>query len=180
MIFGGWVLYGFIYQIGLVHIVPYATDLGLTAVVASTLLTVIGIIGIFSRIGQGIAGDRFGNRQTVLVSYILMGLGYAGLTVSQTTGMIYAFAVIYGSLYGAGILLIPLVAEYFGYKNLGMISGALIFSNSIGGALGPLLAGGIFDATGSYQWAFALCAAGGVAAGVIIWLVKPVSGLRKE
>jgi len=34
MIFFAWLLYGFFYQIGAVHIIPYATDLGMSALAA--------------------------------------------------------------------------------------------------------------------------------------------------
>jgi len=39
-----WFCYGFFYQVGLVHIVPYATDIGLSATAAAFILTVIGLV----------------------------------------------------------------------------------------------------------------------------------------
>jgi MFS family permease len=172
MIFAAWILYGFFYQIGIVHIVPYATDLGMSAVAAATILTTIGLVGVLGRISLGFISDRLGNWYTVFTSYALMGLAYIGLAVSHSVWMLYLFAVIFGFLFGIGILLIPIVAEYFGFKELGVISGIIVFSNSMGGAIGPPLAGGIFDATGSYHLAFLSCAATGLAAGLIIWLLK--------
>jgi MFS family permease len=174
MIFMAWICYGYFFQIGVVHLVPYATDLGMTAVAAAAVLSIIGIIGTAGRIGLGFIGDKFGNRRTLYISYALIGLSFLGLAVSHTVGMLYVFAVIFGALFGVGILLVPIIAEYFGFKGLGLISGLVVFSNSFGGAIGPPVAGGIFDASGSYTIAFISCAVIGVAAGVFIWLLKPV------
>ena len=52
-----------------------------------------------------------------------------------------------------------MVAELFGLASHGAILGFLSFGFVTGGALGPWLAGTIFDTAGSYQLAFAMCAA---------------------
>lgn len=174
MIFTAWIFYGFFFQIGVVHIVPFGTDQGMTAVSAATVLSIIGIIGTVGRVALGFIGDRLGNRNTVFISYGIMGASYIGLSFIHSPGMLYSFAVIFGFLFGIGILLIPMVAEYFGFRGLGLISGTIIFSNSLGGAIGPPVAGAIFDATGSYEIAFLACAVTGLAACIIIWLLKPV------
>jgi len=175
MIVVAWIFYGFFYQSAVVHIVPYATDLGLSAVTAATVLSTIGIIGTFGRVAIGFIGDKLGNSRTVAISYTLMGLGLLGLAFWHTTGMLYIFAVIFGFLYGIGVLLIPLVTEYFGFKALGIISGVLVFSNNLGGAGGPPFTGAIFDSTGSYFSAFLICGILGLAAGFIIFLLKPLA-----
>ncbi len=174
MIFAAWICYGYFFQIGVVHLVPYATDLGMTAVAAAAVLTIIGIIGTAGRVVLGFIGDKLGNRRTLYISYTLIGLSFLGLAFSHTVGMLYIFAVIFGALFGVGVLLVPIIAEYFGFSGLGLISGVVVFSNSFGGAIGPPVAGGIFDTTGSYTIAFFSCAIIGVAAGVFIWLLKPV------
>lgn len=172
MFFVGWVCYGFFYQVGLVHIVPYATDIGLSATAAAAVLTVIGLVGTPARVGLGISGDRFTNRFTLMTSFAVMALVYAGLTASSSVAMLYVFAVIFGALNGVGILLAPIIAEYFGYKSLGAIVGAIIFANNLGSAISPTLAGEIFDTTGSYRLAFLSCALLGALAAFILWRLK--------
>ena len=72
--------------------------------------------------------------------------------------MFYTFALVIGIAIGGMDSLHPLVpAELFGLGSLGMIYGSVIFSNHIGGAIGPFLAGSIFDITGSYRLAFLIC-----------------------
>ena len=173
MFFVAWFFYGAFSQAGMIHIVPYATDLGMPAVTAATLLTTIGIVGTFGRIGLGFMADKFGNTKTIYISFILIAVVFIGLVVSNSIGMMYVYSVIFGLLSGCGILLGSTVAEYFGLKGLGSISGAIILSYSIGGAVGPYLAGNIFDTTGSYQLAFLGCGITGLVAALFLWRLKP-------
>jgi MFS family permease len=177
-----WILYGFFFQVGLVHIVPYATDLKLTAVVAASVLTIIGIVGGFGRISLGFISDRLGNKTTILYSFFIIGVAFLCLSFSSTIWMLYVFAVIFGALCGVGLLLISIIAEYFGFKDLGAISGVVVFANNLGGAISPPLAGAIFDSSGSYQMAFLLCGLFGIISGALMVMLKPltkrVSNLR--
>jgi len=48
----------------------------------------------------------------------------------------------------------PIVAEFFGLNAHGVLFGIVAFSGTIGGAIGPILAGYIFDVTAGYGLAF--------------------------
>ena len=172
VMFLAWVFYGFGFQTGQVHIVPYATDLGMTPMAASTVLVVIGLVGVFGRISVGFISDRLGNKRTFLIGFSFLTLSFVGLTVSDSIWMLYGFAVIFGAFSGIGILLSATAAEYFGYKDLGTISGAIVFANCLGGAIGPTLAGGIYDITNSYYLAFLGCAILGLATALLLWSLK--------
>jgi OFA family oxalate/formate antiporter-like MFS transporter len=175
MIIFTWIFYGVFFQVAVIHVVPYGIDLGMSAMAASTILVVIGFTGVAGRISMGFSGDKFGNRTTMIISFGLLGLAFLGLTFSRTVWMLYIFAVFYGCFSGIGILVTAFMAERFGLKALGMITGAVVSANSLGGAIGPTLAGSIFDFTGSYHVAFLVCGIMGVAACVLIWLLKPVN-----
>jgi MFS family permease len=178
MIFFAWLLYGFFYQIGAVHIIPYATDLGMSALAAAALLTIIGLIGIIGRAGLGFIGDKLHNNVTLAIGFILVAVVFFAITISGTVQMLYIYAVMYGLFSGVGLLLASINAEHFGLQSLGAITGAIIFGNNIGGALGPFLAGYIYDTNGNYRLAFLLCGVAGIAAGIVIWLVKPAAKQR--
>lgn len=172
MIGAAFLLYGYFYEVAIVHIVPYATDLGMAAVAAATILTVIGVTGTIGRLTLGFIGEKRGNVNTALISCILMGLSFLILIFSHQTETLFAFALIFGYLTAIGLLLVPILADYFGLKSLGVISGAVFCLSNIGAAIGPPAAGGIFDITGGYQLAFISCTIAGLVAGLIIWLVK--------
>ena len=51
--------------------------------------------------------------------------------------------------------------ELFGVQNLGAILGIFFTASGISAVVGPLLAGLIVDATGSYEWGIAFALAAG-------------------
>jgi len=175
MIWSAWLFYGIFYHVAVVHIVPYATDLGMQAVAASAILTIIGITGVGGRISLGFFSDRFGNKIIIVISFALLAAGYLGLLITGKIWMLYIFAAVYGVFSGIGIIAATLMAEYFGMKSLGIITGAIVFANSFGGAIGPVVAGQIFDITGSYNMAFLLCVALGLISSMTIFLLKPIT-----
>ena len=72
--------------------------------------------------------------------------------------MLYLFAVLYGIAYGGVVPLQTLVTgELFGLKFLGTLMAVLMLFSTLGGAVGPPLAGYIFDITTSYSSAFITC-----------------------
>jgi MFS family permease len=69
-----------------------------------------------------------------------------------------------------------MIAELFGLSSHGVITGASIFISTIGGTIGPLVAGYIFDVSGHYQPAF-LVISGlsvvGVILALLLWVRTP-------
>jgi len=173
MICLAWFGYGFLMQVGLVHIVPYATDIGMSATAAATLLITIGLVGTPARMLLGLSGDRFGNRAVLTLSFSLLGMAFFAMTMRDSVWMLYVFAAIFGAFSGVGVLAAPVCAEYFGHKSLGIIVGVVIFAFCLGSGISPTMAGYIFDVTGSYNIAFLSCGFFGIIAGISIWSLRP-------
>ena len=75
----------------------------------------------------------------------------------------------------------PTVAEYFGLQAHGAIFGIVLFSGTIGGAAGPILAGRVFDLTGSYAPAFtALAVLASVGLALVLRLPSSTPRFGKE
>ncbi len=80
---------------------------------------------------------------------------FAVLQFGQTTWMLFVFAGVYGFAHGGFFTVMsPALAEFFGTGSHGVIFGIVLFSGTIGGAIGPLLAGILFDANGNYELVF--------------------------
>jgi MFS family permease len=75
---------------------------------------------------------------------------------------------------GGGIAEPTLVADLFGMKSHGSIFGAVSFSFTVGGAIGPLITGHLFDISGNYQTAFMVSGTIGVCGLILTLLLKPV------
>jgi MFS family permease len=66
------------------------------------------------------------------------------------------------------------VAGLFGTRSHGLIFGIVIFSSTIGGAIGPVLAGHMFDLTGSYQMVFMVLAALSIIGLILTVSLRPI------
>lgn len=81
------------------------------------------------------------------------------------------------ALYGFGhsgffSVVSPTVAEYFGMQSHGALFGIILFFGTIGGAIGPILGGMVFDYSGNYDSAFITLAVL-MALGLILVLTLP-------
>lgn len=149
----------------MVHLVPRAVDSGLSSATAVTVLTVTGLSNMVCSIIGGAAGDRFGARRTYIGSMALLAFSMIWLIGSNSLWMFYVFAVAFGVGNGGWFPQVPvLAAKIFGTRYLGSIYAAILVGAGIGGMVGPILAGYIFDTTGSYKIAFAIAAAVAIAA----------------
>jgi MFS family permease len=159
----------------ILHIVQHAIDLGISPTSAASVLAAIGGVSIAGRFLMGSAGDRIGNRMALLVCLSFLFAGLLWLQVAKTLWMFYVFATLYGFAHGGFFALgSPLVAGLFGTKSHGLILGIVIFSSTIGGAIGPILAGHIFDVTRTYQTVFYILAALSITGLILTASLKPV------
>jgi len=147
--------YGFFVQPTIVHIVPHATDLGISTMTAASILSVIGGLSIAGRIGIGSGSDRIGHKPALVIAFLLAVIALVLLLVAREVWMFYLFAVIFGFAYG-GLIAIesPMTAQLFGLRAHGAILGVVHFHATIGNAIGLPFAGKLFDLNGNYQLAF--------------------------
>lgn len=166
----------FALMITIVHIVPHAMDLGLPATAAAGVLSTIAGASMVGRLLIGITADRAGIRACMIFCFILLILDFLWLQAAKELWMLYLFAGFYGIGHGGHFTLIsPLVAEHFGIRSHGVLFGIVVFAGTAGGAAGPILAGHLFDITGSYSSAFWICAAVGCTAlGLLLSLRRRV------
>jgi MFS family permease len=159
----------------LFHIVQHAIDLGISATSAASVLAAIGGVSIAGRFLMGSAGDRIGNKRALFICLLFLFTGLMWLQLAKTLWMFYVFAAFYGFAHGGFFALgSPLVAGLFGTRSHGLIFGIVIFSSTIGGAIGPILAGHIFDVTTSYQIVFYILAALSIIGLILAASLKPV------
>jgi MFS family permease len=159
----------------IVHIVPHATDAGLSATSAAGVLSTIGGVSMAGRFIMGTASDRIGSKRAWVISFIILIASFVWLQIAREPWMFYLFAVIYGFAHGSFFVLVsPMTAELFGTKAHGVIFGLVYFAGNLGGTLGPFLAGYIFDITQSYQIAFWIMLVLSIIGLALILTIKPV------
>ncbi len=160
----------------LVHQVVYLVDHGLAAIVAASVVSVVGLSSIIGKIGGGWLSDRI-DRELVVVAGIAIMVtsvgALAALGAAPSRWGAYGFAVLLGLGYSVIAALIPaMVGDRFSGPHFGSIIAVGMIGSSMGSALGPWLAGYLFDLTGSYALPFLIAAACGVVAGMASWLAR--------
>ncbi len=157
------------------HIVPIAIDLGISAANAANVLATVGSVSIAGRFVMGAAGDKIGTKSSLVICFLFLLSGLIWLQFSTTLWMLLLFAVIHGFAHGGFFALIsPLLADFFGTRSHGAIFGVLTFISGIGSAVGPVMAGYMFDTTGSYERVFLVLTGMSIAGLVATFSLKPI------
>ncbi len=159
----------------MVHIVPFAIDLGISRFRAAMTISIIGFAGFVGRLSIGTISDRSGREPTLAVCLLLQALAFLGFTISTGLGLLYPAAAVFGFSYGGITALFPaVIGDFFGRIAVGTIVGFIFALAGSQAAFGPLIAGYIYNATNSYSAAFELSAALNVAALLLtLLLTKP-------
>lgn len=167
--------FGFCVFTIMVHIVPHAIELGIPAASAANILAIIGGVSIAGKTIMGAATDRIGTRTGIIIGFILMFATLVWLVAVRELWMLYLFATIFAFGYATMVALMsPIIAELFGLSSVGILLGIVNFAATIGCAIGPVLAGWLFDINGSYQLAFLLSAAVGLIGLIITLFISPI------
>jgi MFS family permease len=158
----------------MMHIVPHARDLGVAPLKAAGVLSTIGAISMLGRFSGGMVIDRRSSGTVMAVSFFLLLVSLVWLQFSDRTWMLYAFAVVYGLAHGGFFTAIsPIVAEFFGIRFHGTLFGIVVFFGTAGGAIGPLMAGYLFDLSGSYQSTFRIITVMALVSCALFFSLKP-------
>ena len=159
----------------LVHIVPHATDTGMPEPQAAALVSVIGAVSIVGRVTMGTVSDRLGGRRAVLLSFAVLISAFVWLQFTDSAWMLFAFVVAYGFAHGGFYTVMsPTVAELFGLRAHGAIFGMIYLWGTLGGALGPVVAGRLFDVQHTYHTAFLILLVLSVVALLLMLPVRPL------
>ena len=170
-----WLLYASSLFLVFTHLVPHATDIGISAGEAAIVLSLIGGASIAGRGLMGTVSDRIGRKVTAVICALLQAGAMVWLLWSQDLWMFYLFALVYGFAFGGiGPSMAALIGDTFGLRSIGMTLGVLEIGWGVGAAIGPAIGGLIFDVSNSYFMAFLI----GTAALLIATLLIPL--IRRE
>ena len=139
------------------HIVPHGIDLGMSPTLAVTVLSTIGGCSILGRLLLGSLFDRIGPQKSLWLCFSLLLIGLTMIFFTTDPWMLFIFAPVYGISHGGFFVVAsPSVAHFFGTKFHGVLFGTVMFFGALGGTLGPVIIGRLFDVYRSYDHAFAL------------------------
>jgi MFS family permease len=164
----------------MVHIIPYATGMNISPISAATLLSIIGGTSILGRLAIGVLGDRVKVKPLLISIYSSLFIALLWLEFAQDYWSMVGVAVIFGLGYGGSSTSNSLVAvEMFGLSSMGVMLGTFIFSICIGGSLGPVLTGYLYDqsirysAAANYNLAFMISTILAAISVLLLFLLTP-------
>ncbi len=164
-------------QMLLIHQVAYLVDHGVPALTAAMVGGVVGLVSIPGKVGWGVLSDRAGRELATTLAFGCVALSIGALVLAGRhphAGLPYLYAVLIGLGYGVLSAVFPAIAsDLFAGPGFSVIYGTLWAVICLGLALGPWLAGRIFDLTGSYGTALWLGLGMAVIAPALLWIVAP-------
>lgn len=133
------------------HISAAARDIGIDATRAVGLVGLIGIGSLVGRFAIGSLADHLGRLLTLALMQVSMGASYLLWIAAGDYTDFALFALWFGLSYGGIVALLPAICmDLFGARAVSSILGTLYSGAALGNLLGPVVAGMVFDRTGSY------------------------------
>jgi MFS family permease len=134
-----------------VHLVPFLTGLGYSPTLAANVLSATFVFSAIGTFAIGRVVDHLGGRTTLGLVFVGAAAGIAALLAASHLIAVAAFILIFGLAGDTPAAIFPIaVTESLGAKRLGGLLGLLALCRTFGFAFGPVIAGGIFDRSGSY------------------------------
>ena len=136
------------------HLVPHLTQQGLTPRSAVGVISLMSSSSAAAILALGFLAEKVSPRLLMASVCLLLAVSIGVFLVADSLLEAYLFAVLQGIASGGLNTLAPILwADYYGRRSLGSIHGISRASQVAGFALGPLILGVAYDATGGYQTA---------------------------
>jgi OFA family oxalate/formate antiporter-like MFS transporter len=143
-------------QMMISQLVPFMRSVGLTPEAAAFAITIAAFGNAGGRILSGALSDSLGRLTTLKVMVVgsLLVMSALGMGISQILALYGLVAAGYWC-YGTQLsVFASTTADFYGTRYLGMNYGALFTAWGVAGIVGPFIAARVYQATGSYSYAF--------------------------
>jgi MFS family permease len=162
----------------IVHFVPLMVWKGLTQERAALLLGSFAFLNLFSHFVLGWIADKMNKPLLLSIAMLIPALSVLLLVSGDAMGSLWLFTVLFSALDASFPVAWATVGDFFGRRYFGTIRGTMSFFYMWGGALGPVIAGAIYDQTESYTSVlWALVGLLILAALLVAPLIRPWSAL---
>lgn len=156
-----------------VHVIPYLTGHGYPLATAAMTIGWMGAMQLVGRILFGPIASRFGHRQMTATVFVAQAAGLALLASVRHMPSLVPIIVLMGAANGMATLArASIVAEIFGRRNYGAISGAMALGSNGARAVGPVGASLLLVALGVYEAVFWVLACAVFMAGLAVLFTR--------
>ena len=169
----------FTYQGVLTQLRQHFEESGFTPAMATTAVSTIAGMGIFSKLAFGRASEKITARIATILSIGLQMVGVLIIAQVDATHLLWLGIFVFGLGFGGlGALALLVVQEMFGMKEFGGIMGIMQVGMIASGTGAPMMAGAIHDSSGSFDSAFLIVAAIFVVGIAALALARPIETER--
>jgi predicted MFS family arabinose efflux permease len=151
-----------------VHLFPLLTGAGVGPIEAASLVAAMGGAGLVGQFATGWLADRSRGWLLPVLCFAIPTMGYIVTLLALAPGPLLWLGVAMVG-YGGGAAMnitVILITRCAGLAHFGKIFGVISSCMGLGAGIGAMLAGAIFDATGSYD-GFLISAAAAMALGAL-------------
>jgi MFS family permease len=157
-----------------VHLIPYLSDRGYSPTVAAVMIGWMGAMQLPARLLFAPIAARFGHRAVTGVIFFAQAAALAQLALATELPTLVPMVVMLGAANGMATLArATTIAEIFGPRHYGSISGAIALGANGARALAPVGAALLMVALGGYERVFWLLATSLVVAGLGVIVTRP-------
>ena len=169
----------FTYQGVLTQLRQHFEESGFTPAMATTAVSTIAGMGIFSKLAFGRASEKITARIATILSIALQMVGVLIIAQVDASHLLWLGIFVFGLGFGGlGALALLVVQEMFGMKEFGGIMGIMQVGMIASGTGAPMMAGAIHDSSGSFDYAFLIVAAIFVVGIAALALARPIETER--
>ena len=164
-----------------VVMLPYFEEIGFSSGAAAASLSMYGVFSIGMRFAWGILADRYSVRRAIIIQAVATAIG--ALILLQVGGIATVYiAMAYQGMTLSGFppLQILLWPEFFGRLHIGSIVGLTQFFSTIAGAVGPVIAGFVYDQTGTYEATLWFLVGSWLTCAVFMTVLKPTYQAHRD
>lgn len=157
-----------------VHLFPILTESGIARGQAAQLMIVSAVAAVIGKLATGWMLDRFRPNWVGGLTLAACALAFAPLMEGARSMPLVIFALVVNG-YAIGTktnITLFFAAEYGGMRNFGKIYGTISAIITFATALGPLIAGRLYDTSGSYD-SFLMLGVVGCVIGGLMLIVLP-------
>ncbi|MCL2007113.1 MAG: OFA family MFS transporter [Treponema sp.] len=129
------------------------------AALLALIVSFLGVTNTLGRVMGGVLSDKIGRINSLFVVISLQMVNMFAFAFYQNLFALSIGIILVGFCYGTLLSVMPaLCADLYGLKNFGMNYGILFLAWGFAGIIAPLIADSLYDATGSFNTAYIICA----------------------
>jgi MFS family permease len=162
------------------HLKYYLRDLNFTQSEAAHIMSLVLILSLLGRVMMGWLADLVSRKYVMILIYLIVAFSIPFLMISDFSGRIYLFSVLFGIGLGGNYMIIPLMAgDLFGVHTLGRTMGIILVADGVAESVFPMLVGSLYNnVSKSYSVGFIVLIGLALSGAIIVSLLPKTSKVK--